>query len=711
MSLPSPNLDNRSFQEIVDDIKRQIGRRCPEWTDHNVSDPGITLIELFASMTEMMLYQLNQVPEKNYLKFLEMIGVSLESPAPAQTELRFRLSRPIEDIEGEESFAHTLRARETVASTLRTEQEESVEFCTDRDLRFVRPYLSFVKAIPASEVGVTGEQAAIGARDFIPGRAFTVYSAVPRTGDALFLGFEADVSGNVVQFEINSVRSAATGLNEDYPAQQWEAWNGAENRWDLLEVSDTTYGFNRPPGQFKNDLPTGYIEIALPPGLLKRQIDGKSAYWVRCRYTTALPPRGPEQQVPDSYQKSPEFLNLTARVVGGTVSASNCATVLHKDLGQSDGTPGQIFALGHAPILPRRPGETVAVGEQGIAREEMEEWTEVEDFADSGPEDRHFVCDSYTGQILFGPEILQPEGGVRQYGAVPRKGLTLVITGYRHGGGTRGNIAAGQATVMKSSIPYIAEVVNPRRAYGGREQESVERAKMRGRAILRHRARAVTAEDYEYFACRASSGVSRARCVQPRALHSRAGGIPPGVIRVLLVPTLDETVSVPRPADLRVPDQVRREVEEYLDFRRLLTSVLEVGEPEYVYISTEIKLVADPKADADQVVRNVRTQMENFLHPLRGGPNGDGWPFRRALTLADIYAQVQEAHGVAFLLDARVYVSRLTTGSQTMLTSETLVPNTDAVLVGDNELLCTREHRIRAVPMSQVGMEEAEGRG
>src|ERR1700710_429951 len=102
MSLPSPNLDNRTFQEIVDDVKRQIGRRCPEWTDHNVSDPGVTLIELFASMTEMMLYQLNQVPEKNYLKFLEMIGISLESPAPAQTELRFRLSRPIEDLEGEE---------------------------------------------------------------------------------------------------------------------------------------------------------------------------------------------------------------------------------------------------------------------------------------------------------------------------------------------------------------------------------------------------------------------------------------------------------------------------------------------------------------------------------------------------------------------------------------------------------------------------------
>src|SRR5580704_8066661 len=103
MSLPSPNLDDRSFQDIVDDAKRQIGRRCPEWTDHNVSDPGVTLIELFAYMTEMMLYRMNQVPEKNYLKFLEMIGIGLEPATPAFTDLRFLLSRAIEDLPGEEA--------------------------------------------------------------------------------------------------------------------------------------------------------------------------------------------------------------------------------------------------------------------------------------------------------------------------------------------------------------------------------------------------------------------------------------------------------------------------------------------------------------------------------------------------------------------------------------------------------------------------------
>ena len=73
MSLPAPNLDDRRFQDIVDEAKRRIARLCPEWTDHNVSDPGVALIELYAWMTEMMLYRLNQVPDRLYLKFLELL--------------------------------------------------------------------------------------------------------------------------------------------------------------------------------------------------------------------------------------------------------------------------------------------------------------------------------------------------------------------------------------------------------------------------------------------------------------------------------------------------------------------------------------------------------------------------------------------------------------------------------------------------------------
>ena len=77
MPLPAPNLDDRRFQDLVDDAKRLVQRRCPEWTDHNVSDPGVTLIETFAYMVDQVLYRLNRVPERSYVTFLELMGVEL----------------------------------------------------------------------------------------------------------------------------------------------------------------------------------------------------------------------------------------------------------------------------------------------------------------------------------------------------------------------------------------------------------------------------------------------------------------------------------------------------------------------------------------------------------------------------------------------------------------------------------------------------------
>src|ERR1700682_3761711 len=94
MPLPVPNLDDRRFQQFVDDAKRMVQQRCPEWTDHNVSDPGVTLIETFAYMVEQLIYRLNRVPEKNYVKFLELIGVELRPPHAASAEVTFWLTAP-----------------------------------------------------------------------------------------------------------------------------------------------------------------------------------------------------------------------------------------------------------------------------------------------------------------------------------------------------------------------------------------------------------------------------------------------------------------------------------------------------------------------------------------------------------------------------------------------------------------------------------------
>jgi hypothetical protein len=140
MALPAPKLDDRTFQDIVHEARRLINRYCPEWTDHNLSDPGITLIELFAWMMEMLLYRLNRVPERNLITFLDLIGVRLLPPAAAKVDLTFTLTAP-------RSEPIVIPAGTEVA-TVRTGTEEAIVFSTDRDLRIVPPTLIYFLSSP-----------------------------------------------------------------------------------------------------------------------------------------------------------------------------------------------------------------------------------------------------------------------------------------------------------------------------------------------------------------------------------------------------------------------------------------------------------------------------------------------------------------------------------------------------------------------------------
>src|ERR1700730_14399030 len=129
MPLPVPNLDDRRFQELVDDAKRLVQRRCPEWTAHNVSDPGVTLIETFAYMVDQLLFRVNRVPERNYVKFLELIGVRLFPPVAARAGVTFWLSAAVPNVVRIPSG--------TEVATLRTETEEAISFTVVDDLDIV----------------------------------------------------------------------------------------------------------------------------------------------------------------------------------------------------------------------------------------------------------------------------------------------------------------------------------------------------------------------------------------------------------------------------------------------------------------------------------------------------------------------------------------------------------------------------------------------
>ena len=83
MPLTIPSLDDRTYQDLRDEALARIPVHTPEWTNFNESDPGVTLIELFAFLTENLLYRINQVPERNRRKFLTLLGIPLQPAASA----------------------------------------------------------------------------------------------------------------------------------------------------------------------------------------------------------------------------------------------------------------------------------------------------------------------------------------------------------------------------------------------------------------------------------------------------------------------------------------------------------------------------------------------------------------------------------------------------------------------------------------------------
>ena len=180
MRLPEIVLDDRRFQDLVSEARMRITRSCPEWTEHNVSDPGITLIELFAWMTEMTIYRLNRVPDKLHVTLLDLLGIRLDGPSAATTSLRFKLAdKPTEPI--------LIAGGITEVGTPRTAHDESVLFQVDED--FTIPamgpaaYVLQRSGQAPKNVGVADGEARPQGSDQL------AFGTPPQVGDALYIGF------------------------------------------------------------------------------------------------------------------------------------------------------------------------------------------------------------------------------------------------------------------------------------------------------------------------------------------------------------------------------------------------------------------------------------------------------------------------------------------------------------------------------------------
>jgi predicted phage baseplate assembly protein len=606
VSLPSPNLDDRKYQDIVDEAKRLIPAYCPEWTNHNLSDPGVALIELFAWMSEMILFRLNQVPERLYTKFLDLVGIEPFPSSAARADLTFWLS---------EVLPEPVRVPAgTQVGTLSQHGETPILFTTLEDLSIAQPELVAAHTSRSGE-----EERAIDIWESLRYDRETVpcfpSTPAPVPGDAFYLGFEGPLAGNAVRLEI-AATIEGIGVDPRRPPLGWEVWSG-ENWVPCRVHDDTTGGLNR----------DGTVVLLVPLAHAPLTLGNRRAYWLRARLL-------PQDAGQPTYRTSPRVRTVAVSSLGGTVPAEHAHIAPTEVVGRSDGSPDQSFTVAHAPVLRRASGETVRV----ITDEGADDWNEVEDFTGSTADDRHVVWDSGSGTIRFGPRIRYPDGGLRQHGAVPPADAQIAVSSYRYGGGAAGNVGAGTLTALQTTIPYIGKVGNLEPAIGGVDAETVDNAKLRGPMTLRTGQRAVTAEDHERLTLEASTAVARARCLPPLQ--------PGGPVRVLVVPEVEKTPDMLALDDFALTTDLVATVGDHLEARRIVGSSIEIGTPYYQGVTVAALLRALPGRPTTLVRQRAIDALYGFVNPLTGGADGAGWPFDTDLNAATLFQLLAGVEGV-----------------------------------------------------------------
>lgn len=472
-------------------------------------------------------------------------------------------------------------------------------------------------------------------------KPFQPFAPIPEESPAIYFGFDRALPHVPVSLYVNTAETLVTAahrkfqehLQRHYAAKDtaeeqrlvWEYWNG---QWTDLAVMDETQNFTQP----------GFIDFIGPKDFFKTKRFSEEAFWIRVRLEMG------------GYVEMPHINHVALNCV----YALNQRTVENEVLGDSDGTPNQHFRTRYAPVLDaemiwvrerERPTDEEifqlreAHGTEDIFEEATDDvggywvrWLHVDSFYASHQRSRHYKKDTLTGEIWFG------DGGKGM--APPMGQANVVARSYYVGGGAKGNVGAGAINTLKRSISYVESVFNPYPAFGGCDLETIESVKERGPYMIRSRERAVTREDFEWLAMQASSSIARAACLPSTSRE--------GEVTVIIIPKFDE-IGSDYQERLTPSTELIRRVKLFLDERRLVTTLVRVEKPRYVEISVRVAVIRATTGSSEKLKREIEEALRVFLHPIRGGRNGKGWPFGRNVLKMDLYHVVEEVDGVEFV--------------------------------------------------------------
>jgi predicted phage baseplate assembly protein len=646
VSLDVPNLDDRTYADILEDARRLVPVHAEEWTDHNATDPGITILELLAWLAESYGYQLDRVTDRHVRKFLTLMAAGPEAPTRATASLTAAPRVPTHVPEGEALLA--------VVGPDRTEPFE-----TTTDAYLTTATLAHV--VSDHSGGRVDNTEANETR----GMYFLAFDDRPVPGSAMYLGFDGDPFGDENGTRLDALDLAVEFYEQDIPApathgeetstfepsvelewqycQNYAEWY-APGSWTEFDVQ--LDGTNRLYG-------SGTVRLARPAvwapsawgvdtgSVLDRE---RGLYWIRALLTVpeSSDGRGAGYEVP------PQLASISLNVLrvrhGGVVSKPE--TLVRADDPAETGVQvaaDQRFAFAHRPVRSDELVVTIAEGGEtggGVlagSTSTDNAWRRVETFDASGPDDEHFVLDESAGELVFGD-------GWR--GKIPAANRRVVAEAYRFGGGDRGNVPA-TATWRFERGPLSAVDITPQGpASGGRPAQTTAEALHGLKEDLATRYRAVTAADFAAVAVQTPGlrfGRAHAWIDERESTGDCAGQ---REVTVVVVPYSTRTRPEPSGGFLEA-------VEAHLCRHRLLTDRVTVEPPVYVGIEVDVEVRLVPGGRPSERIAAVESALDTFLAPLPTDER-DGWPFGRSVYYSELYEVVEAVDGVDCVLDVAV---------------------------------------------------------
>lgn len=654
---PMINLDDRRFDDLVEEAKARLLHSLPELTQIVPGDPVHALVDVFAWLTETILYRANLIPERQRQAFLNLLQIPRRPALPA---------RGLVCIDASRKRTPNLAAIVPAESRLPAAGQM---FSTVGDLQPTPLLLDIVCKESISdqqllEMGITPEQfrqtspagkAAIAfrPRHLLPGRDALALSAT--VDQSLYLAFsiplplvnqKAALRNNLAGITLNigiAPDDALLAEQESQPLPRKLIW---ELAWQQAGVADFDYlPLEQLADSSNGARKAGVVRLRLPKdaSLLQAHLpDDPANAGLRNSPPEQPGSTKPEQMLFWLRLRCPEQPDLTLAYL-----AVNAVDVIGQGierdvmLGLASGQPDQLLAFPQQNI--DADSVLIDVEENG----QFVPWRRVEHFGAAQAEAKVFVLDAAEGWLRFGD-------GYR--GKMPGRGKRIRVAYYRHGGGAAGNLPANSIKTLDNAGAGL-QVRQDWSTAGGIDAESVTQMEQRIAAFLGHRNRAVTREDFTRLALdNPVNPVAKAELLTgflPGSSLATARFNVPGVISVFVLPPAEMALA----AFPRTRVGLLKDVYTYLSQRCLLGTELYVLSPEYVPVAISVSVLEQDPQTRQQVYKAVEQALLLYLWPLTpGGRLGEGWPLGQPVDVNELRTVAGRVAGVQAIGALLMYV-------------------------------------------------------